>query len=492
METLEPILPNHVRIYACGLTPYDLAHVGHARANITFDILVRLLRSQGMQVTFVRNVTDIDDKILCRSKELGESPIAFAARMADLNLKELQILGCLPPAHEPRVSEHIQDILHLIERLLAKGAAYCAATSVGHDVYFSVRSFSDYGKLSHQKIEDLLVGARVEKGEAKRDPLDFALWKGCVESEWGWPSPWGYGRPGWHIECSAMSCHYLGEHFDIHCGGMDLIFPHHENEIAQSESVWGPPFARYWIHNGFVTVDGEKMSKSLGNFISIADVLAWNDPEALRYFMLGTHYRSPLAFNVMPREKGGGVSFPGVDAAERRVEYLYATRQALAEIAAGVEPDPTASSSVQGSIHQMTDYVFAALRRDLNTPAALASLSELATLANEIAVEANAKRSSRKIADRQVAAALLASFDQCCAVLGLMGSPYEEFEKRVCSRRLRIKQMDEQQIHALIEERNQARAARHFERADELRRQLMEQGVAVFDTPHGTRWKVSL
>src|SRR5262249_19107040 len=278
----------------CGVTTYDLAHAGHGRTYTTFDVLCRHLRARGYKVTFVRNVTDVDDKIMKRAKEVGEDPLTLSSRFSDLCDDQLRAFGCADPAHEPRVSTHIPEIIALIEALVTKGHAYPGKTEKGTDVYFAVRSFPPYGQLSHRKIDDLMSGARVEVGEVKRDPLDFALWKGEPETELGWPSPWGRGRPGGHIECSAMAQKYLGQHFDIHCGGMELIFPHHENEIAQAEAVWGPPFSKVWLHGGFLTVDNEKMAKSLGNFVTLADVLARNDPEAFRYFCLGTHYRGPL------------------------------------------------------------------------------------------------------------------------------------------------------------------------------------------------------
>src|SRR5579859_5082891 len=269
LEPLEPIEPGRVGIYVCGMTTYDHAHAGHARTFTLCDVLVRFLRACGYEVTFVRNVTDVDDKILKRALQRGESPVELARRMSDLNDRELRAIGCADPDFEPRVSESIPEIVALVEQLLARKVAYLADTEKGSDVYFSVRSFDGYGKLSHRNIDDLLAGARVEVGDVKRDPLDFALWKASGEAEWGWPSPWGKGRPGWHIECSAMCAKTLSPHFDIHCGGMDLVFPHHENEIAQSEAAWGEPFARLWVHFAFLNVDAEKMSKSLGNFVTI-------------------------------------------------------------------------------------------------------------------------------------------------------------------------------------------------------------------------------
>ena len=340
MKPFAPQKPGKAGVYCCGPTTYDVAHVGHARAAITPDILVRTLRARGFEVTYVRNITDVDDKILKRAAESGEEPMKLSARMAVLYQEDMRAFGCVEPDVEPRVSGHIPEIIALVENLVANGAAYVAPLPGGvKDVYYAVRSFDGYGKLSKRNIEDLRVGARVEASDEKRDPLDFALWKGCTEEAWGWPSPWGKGRPGWHIECSAMSSRYLGHGFDVHCGGMDLIFPHHENEIAQSEAAHPGEgcFAATWIHNGFVSVDKEKMAKSLGNFVTIRQVYERNDPEALRWFLLGVHYRGPIGFETDKREDGR-VVFPGIQEAERRVDYLYTTLERLAVVAAGAEP----------------------------------------------------------------------------------------------------------------------------------------------------------
>jgi len=300
LEELHPRNPERVAMYCCGPTVYDVPHAGHARAALAPDILVRRLRAQGHKVTYVRNITDVDDKILNRAAERGQDPLELSQKMAVIYQEQMRALGCLPPEHEPKVSEHLPQIIAMVEQLIAREHAYVVERPDGQrDVYFAVRSFGDYGKLSRRRIDDLMVGARIEKDELKRDPLDFALWKGALASEWGWDSPWGRGRPGWHIECSAMGKHYLGT-LDVHAGGMDLIFPHHENEIAQSEAAHPDcaPYASCWMHNGFVNVDKEKMSKSLGNFVTLSDVLERNDPEAFRYFLLSVHYRGPIQFDT--------------------------------------------------------------------------------------------------------------------------------------------------------------------------------------------------
>jgi cysteinyl-tRNA synthetase len=495
LETFEPFVPGKAQVYVCGLTTYDRAHAGHARTYTTFDVLVRHLRARGFEVTYVRNVTDVDDKILARAKERGEEPLALSSRMSDLCDEQLRAIGCAAPTHEPKVSNNIPEILALIEELIAKGNAYVAPTAKGQDVYFAVRSYEAYGKLSHRHLDDLRAGERVEIGESKKDPLDFALWKGEPEDGWGWPSPWGKGRPGWHIECSAMAKAWLGAHFDIHCGGMDLIFPHHENEIAQSEAAWGAPFARYWLHGGFLNVDKEKMSKSLGNFVTIDDVLARNDAEALRYFLLGTHYRGPLQFDLEKQGDGGRIVFPGVDDAERRVEYLYNTREALA-LAAGAS-EPAVGNVLQGQakvIDEASVKVLSALDKDLNTPQALAVIAELAKAANEVIVQVPKLKSSKAAQDsaRQLAARAVQALDGSCAPLGLMQASPEVFASRTRARRLKLRGLDARALDAKVAARVEARAARDFPRADALRKELDALGVDVLDGTDGSTWKVRI
>ncbi len=391
------------------------------------------------------------------------------------------------------MSTHIAEIVSLIEEIVAKGHAYVAETPKGKDVYFEVRSFPPYGKLSRRNIDDLLAGARVDPSEHKKDPLDFALWKASAEGEFGWPSPWGLGCPGWHIECSAMSAKYLGKHFDIHCGGMDLIFPHHENEIAQSESVWGPDFSRFWLHNGFVNVDNEKMSKSLGNFVRIRDVLERNDPEALRYFLLGTQYRGPIAFDMTKLEPKNGeegrVIFPGVDEAERRVDYLYSTLDSLRKSAAGATPSegPPALKGQSKIVAGARDAVLAALDKDLNTPQALAALADLAKAGNEIAAFATKKKDD---AARALAASAANVLTSSCEVLGLLASPVETFFERTRARRLALRKLDAAWIDAQVKARDDARAAKDFARGDAIRKELAALGVELLDGESGTAWRV--
>jgi cysteinyl-tRNA synthetase len=493
LESLEPAEPGHVRLYVCGPTTYDHAHAGHARTFIGFDVLVRFLRARGYRVTFVRNVTDVDDKIMQRARERGEAPLDFSRRMSLINAEELRGCGCLQPDTEPRVSESIDDIVRLIADLVAKDAAYVARTPVGHDVYFSVRAFPAYGKLSHRVLDDLLAGARVEPGEAKRDPLDFALWKASADGELGWNSPWGRGRPGWHIECSAMAARHLSPHFDIHGGGMDLIFPHHENEIAQSEAAWGAPFARIWMHSGFLNVDAEKMSKSLGNFVTIAQVLDRNDGDALRYYVLGAHYRGPVNFDVEKRPDGR-VVFPGLDEAERRVEYLYTTREAALVAAAGASASAEADDASMRALREAPERVLSALDNDMNTSVALSVVGEVARVGNDAVLHAARSRKDPKAlsAARSLAAAAVGALDACVAPLGLMQAPAEDFFARARSRRLRLRGLDAAWIDGKVDARARARAAKDFARGDAIRAELAALGVELQDVPGGavTTWKV--
>jgi cysteinyl-tRNA synthetase len=495
VEPLQPLEPGHVRVYVCGLTTYDHAHAGHARTFVAFDVLVRFLRARGFRVTYVRNVTDVDDKILKRAAERGEAPLELSKRMSLVNADELHGAGCMDPDVEPRVSETIPEIVALVEDLVAKGAAYPATTETGTDVYFAVRAFPGYGKLSHRKVDDLISGARVEVGEVKRDPLDFALWKASGPDTLGWDSPWGKGRPGWHIECSAMAAKTLTPHFDVHGGGMDLIFPHHENEIAQSEAAWGEPFARIWMHAGFLEVDSEKMSKSLGNFVTIAQVLDRNDGEALRYFLCGAHYRGPVSFDL-EKLPDGRVVFPGVDEAERRVEYLYVTREALVAAAEGTAPNHDGPAANAVVVRQAANRVLTALDNDLNTSVALSVIGELAKVGNEIVMQIprQKKDPAAQAVSRALAAATVAALDACCEPLGLMQGTANEFFARTRAKRLKLRGLDEALIEARVKARIDARAAKDFAKADAMRAELTAMGVELQDVPGGggTTWRVTI
>jgi cysteinyl-tRNA synthetase len=443
LEAFEPIEAGHVRMYVCGMTIYDLCHIGHARMMLAFDVVQRWLRSRGLKVTYVRNITDIDDKIIRRALERGITLRALTDEMAAAMHQDIAALGIEPPTHEPRATEYVPQMLDLIGRLEAKGLAYQAP---GGDVNFAVRRFEGYGKLSGKSIDQLRAGERVAVNDGKDDPLDFVLWKSAKPEEpeeAKYPSPYGLGRPGWHIECSAMSCALLGEHFDIHGGGLDLQFPHHENEIAQSEGASGGPFVNVWMHNGFVNVDNEKMSKSLGNFFTIRDVLQHldGDGETLRFFMLRTHYRSPLQH-----------SDAGLEDARQGLRRLYTALEGCPP-APGADLDWTRPEAVRFA---------AAMDEDFNTPQALAVLFELAAEVNRL-----------KSPDQ---AALLKGL---AARLGLLQQ--EGYLQRGSG-------LDADAIEARIAERTAAKKARDFARADQIREALAQAGVELKDGPAGTTW----
>jgi len=449
-EPLRPLIPGQVRMYVCGMTVYDYCHLGHARAMVVFDMVVRYLRSQGYQVTYVRNITDIDDKIIQRAAEQGVTVDELTERFIAAMHEDAAALGVLPPDHEPRATQAIDAMLAMIQALIDKGYAYAAGNG---DVYYAVSRFSGYGKLSGKRIEDLRAGERIEPGEAKRDPLDFALWKAAKPGEPSWPSPWGPGRPGWHIECSAMSTSCLGNHFDIHGGGLDLKFPHHENEIAQSEAATGEPFANVWMHNGHVRVNDEKMSKSLGNFFTVREILSRFRAEQVRYFLLASHYRGPLNYSVEALENAGSglerlyLALRGLDlsaAADRQAEPVYYERFAEA----------------------MDD--------DFNTPLALSVLHELAR-------EINRRRGD----DPQAAERLGAVLRELGAILGLLQEDPEHYLRGSGGE----SGLSDAEIEAMLQRRQEARAARNFAEADRLRDELAAQGIIIEDSPQGTSWR---
>ena len=503
VEDFVPLEPGKVKLYVCGITVYDLAHAGHGRTYTTFDVLVRFLRARGFEVLHCQNVTDVDDKIVNRAKERGEDPLALSKRMGELADEHLRAIGCLKPTMMPRVSTTIDGIVKITKTLIEKEHAYVSDTSSGasggKDVYYSVRSFKDYAKLSRRNIDEMRAGASERLAEnaeeVKKDPLDFALWKSQPKEAFGFDSPWGHGRPGWHIECSAMANENLGEQIDIHGGGMDLIFPHHENEVAQSEAANGKKFANYWMHGGFLEIDKEKMAKSLGNFVTIKDVLEKNDAEAYRYFILGTHYRGPLSFDVDKSDASGRVTFPGLDEAERRVDYLYTTRDALAVLAGDIEPGE--SNVLQGQqdvVLHAKEKVLEALDRDLNTPVALSVLADLGKAMNEIAMQAPKmkKDPAKHEAVRKLAALAVKSLKDATAPLGLMQATSEQYWARTKERRLRIRGLSAADIDAKIAERAEARKAKDFAKSDAIRKELADLGVEVFDAGDGSTWKVGI
>jgi cysteinyl-tRNA synthetase len=492
--------PGEATIYCCGPTVYDVPHAGHARAALAPDLLVRRLTHQGVKVTYVRNITDVDDKILERSHRNGESPLELSRRMASVYQEEIASCGCLPPTHEPRVSDNLPEIIELIQKLVQNESAYALEMGEGKkDVYFSVRSFPGYGKLSRRKIDDLLAGARVERDEHKRDPLDFALWKGAGADEWAWDSPWGRGRPGWHIECSAMSEKYLQHGFDVHTGGMDLIFPHHENEIAQSEAAEPAQgdYVRCWMHNGFVNVDKEKMSKSLGNFVTVRDVLARNDAEGFRWFLLAAHYRGPIQFDT-EQLADRRVVFPGVDEAERRVDYLFATVERLAELTrAGVTAPaklPPELLKAKAELDAAAAQTDAALDDDLNTPVALAALGEMMRIGNETVMLAQKRKKDASfvgaagVLGRHVSDAIKAITKQ----LGLLNVSPAVYAARTKERRLALRKLSADNIEQKLLERAEARKAKNFARSDAIRDELLALGVAISDAVDGTStWTIT-
>jgi len=465
---------NDVSMYVCGITAYDLCHVGHARSAVVFDVLVRYLRFKGYNLTFVRNFTDVDDKIIKRAGEVGVSSQDLAEKYILEFYVDMDALGVLRADVEPKCTEHIPEMVALTQGLIDKGHAY--ATLSG-DVYFKVRSFAGYGKLSGRNIEDLMSGARVDPGEEKADPLDFALWKAAKPGEPSWDSPWGLGRPGWHLECSAMSEKYMPLPLDIHGGGQDLSFPHHENEIAQSEAATGKEFARFWVHNGFVQINSEKMSKSLGNFFTIRDILAQFLPETLRYFLLSMHYRSPLDF-----------SFDALEEAEKGVRRIYTALMQAREAVAGTKW--SGSPLPQELLVELSGYEqgFAdALEDDLNTAGALGHLFGMVRLAGRILEDKTLRKAE---AGRDALARVLAAVDKWSGVLGVFGREPAALLAELKACRAARKGIDAATVEGLLEKRLEARAAKDFAASDALRDELAALQVEVKDTPAGQVWDV--
>jgi len=450
-ERFEPLEPNKVKMYVCGPTVYNYIHIGNARPAIVFDTIRRYLEFRGYDVQYVSNFTDVDDKLIKAARELGEDVPTIAERFIAAYFEDIAALGCKRANVHPRVTENIDIIIEFIERLIEKGYAY----EVDGDVYYKTRNFADYGKLSHQSIDELRAGARIEIGEKKQDPLDFALWKAAKEGEIAWDSPWGKGRPGWHIECSAMARKYLGDTIDIHAGGQDLTFPHHENEIAQSEALTGKTFAKYWLHNGYININNEKMSKSLGNFVLVHEIVKQIDPQVLRFFMLSVHYRHPINYSeeLLESTKNG---------LERlKTAYTNLTHR-LASSSNLTDHDEQWLAKIEecraAFIREMDD--------DFNTANAIAALFELAKQANVYLLEKNTAET--------VIRAFLQTFEQLLDVLGI------SFKEELL--------LDEE-IEALIHQRNEARKNRNFALADKIRDELKAKNIVLEDTPQGTRWK---
>lgn len=477
-EEFHPLRERQVGMYACGVTVYDLCHIGHARSAIVFDVIYRYLRYKGYDVVFVRNFTDIDDKIIRRANEEGVSYLSLAERYIEEFHKDMGALGLEKPSFEPRATEHIAGMIRLITTLLEKGFAY----QRDGNVFFSVEKFKGYGKLSKRNLEEMQAGARIEIDEKKENPLDFALWKASKAGEPSWRSPWGEGRPGWHIECSVMSQAYLGETFDIHGGGKDLIFPHHENEIAQSEAATGKPFARYWIHNGFVNIHKEKMSKSLGNILTIKEVLKDWPPEALRLFFLAHHYRSPVDYT----EKGLGQARNGLD-------RFYATLLSIQEELKKPSPpgqergDPTIFNQAKQTIESFQSRFEEAMEDDFNTALALGHCYELQSVLNSLL-----DRSRGKVSDpaRGLLRQGYEKLREMGKVLGLFQEEPEAYREKQRREGLRRSGLTEEEILRQIAERDEARKHKDWKKADEIRGHLFSKGIILEDTPSGTVWKI--
>ena len=446
-EPFQPIDENHIRMYVCGMTVYDFCHIGHARTVTAFDVVARYLRAKGYNLTYVRNVTDIDDKIIKRAIESSETIDVLTDRMIAAMQEDFARLGNLPPDQEPRATEHVQGMIEMISGLIEKGFAYAPGNG---DVYYRVRKFEGYGKLSGKVLEELEAGARIDVEENKEDPMDFVLWKGAKEGEPFWASPWGNGRPGWHIECSVMGKCCLGDTFDIHGGGSDLKFPHHENEIAQSEAHNDATFVNTWMHSGAIRIDNVKMSKSLGNFFTIREVLEQFPDEVVRYFLISSHYRSPVNY-----------SQESLKEAAVRLERLYTALKGLK--LEGVEA-PAESEFEQR--------FFAAMDDDFNTPVALAVLFDLVRELNRVRAE-----------DEQQALPLAALLVKLGGVLGIVQGDAEAFLKSGSD-------LDEAWIEDMIQKRADAKKARDFAECDRIRDELAAQGISLQDGPQGTTWRV--
>ena len=467
-EEFQPLVPGKVGMYVCGVTVYDYCHIGHARANIVFDIVYRYLQYSNYDVNYVRNYTDVDDKIIARANDRGISSQELSEEFIRAFDEDMAALGLRKPTHEPKATEHIAQIISLVEQLIEKEMAYEASG----DVYYSVDTFPDYLKLSKRNMEEMQAGARIAPGEQKRNPMDFALWKAAKPGEPSWESPWGPGRPGWHIECSAMSSTLLGTTFDIHGGGRDLIFPHHENEIAQSEGASGKRFVKYWLHNGFVNVNQEKMSKSLGNFFTIRDILKSYDPEVVRFFILTAHYRSPIDFsdqNLNDSQAGLSRFYEALQAADNAVEGCPEGEADGQEAAALAEQFRTA----------MDD--------DFNTAQAIGHLFEGARTINRLIAEKKFRKQADKVASVR---ALRQKISELGDVLGLFASEPANWLKQKNLKGLLALGLSEADVEALINERLVARSNRDFARADQIRDGLAARGVELLDSPTGTTWKV--
>ena len=449
-EDFQPIEEGKVKMYVCGPTVYNYIHIGNARPAIVFDTVRKYLQFRGYDVMFVSNFTDVDDKIIRVANELGEDVPTVSERFIKAYFEDVHSLGCSEADAHPRVTESIDIIIEFVQTLINKGFAYEA----DGDVYYRTRKFEGYGKLSHQEINELQAGARIEVGDKKQDPLDFVLWKSAKEGEIYWESPWGKGRPGWHIECSAMARKYLGDTIDIHAGGQDLAFPHHENEIAQSEAYTGKTFAKYWMHNGYINIDNEKMSKSLGNFVLVNDIIKEHDPQVLRFFMLSVHYRHPINYSVELLENAKA-ALDRIKTSYQNLKHRLSTATNLVEHKEWLNKINSLHAEF---IKEMDD--------DFNTANGISVLFELSKQANYYLMENHT--------DSEVLQAFIGELEELSAVLGIS---------------LKEDQLLDEEIEKLIEERIQARKNRDFKRSDEIRDELKAKNIILEDTPQGTRWK---
>jgi len=479
-EAFQPIEPGKIGIYACGITVYDLCHIGHARSAIVFDVINKYLQYLGYDVTFIKNFTDVDDKIIDRARREGCGIKDITEKYIEAHNRDMDALSVARPAIAPRATDNIEGMIRLITTLFEKGLAY----DVDGDVYYAVERFKGYGKLSGRNLEDMLAGARIDVNEKKRNPMDFALWKASKEGEPWWDSPWGKGRPGWHIECSVMSQRYLGETFDIHGGGEDLIFPHHENEIAQSEGATGKPLARYWLHNGFVRVNSEKMSKSLGNFATIRDMLLDYHPEVLRLFVLQSHYRSPVDF-----------SEGSLRDARMGMDRFYATLKALKDALAGqggtVEEEKGSLTEehrqVLEKIMTLPERFTEAMDDDFNTARAIGHLYDAVRILNSYMAEGQKEPAPETVYVLGRSREILLSIG---AVLGLFIDDPDRYFDVDRNREVRKRGLNVEEIEGLIEARRLARAQKNWKKADEIRQVLVEKKVSLKDTSDRTVWKI--
>jgi cysteinyl-tRNA synthetase len=479
-EEFIPLEPGKVRMYVCGVTVYDHCHIGHARANVVFDVIYRYLRHLGLEVIYVRNYTDIDDKIINRANKEGVTFDVVSERFIKEFDRDMALLGLDLPTFQPKATEHVAEIITLVETLIGKGYAY----QTGGDVNFCVEKFDSYLKLSKRNLEDMQAGARIEVDERKRHPMDFALWKEAKPGEPYWESPWGKGRPGWHIECSAMSMKFLGESFDIHGGGKDLIFPHHENEIAQSEAATGKPFVKYWLHNGFVNINAEKMSKSLGNFFTIKEVLDKYDNEVLRFFLISAHYRSPLDF-----------SDQNLSEAEIGLERIYKALAGLGEVlnnGAAADSAAVDKNSLNEAERELLEKAESlpvrfldAMNDDFNTALALGHVFDLVRSINRVVSE-ETRSSAVPLLCMKAKAAIM----EIGSVIGIFTSEPSAFIARLKERKLGGLDIPTAEIERLIAERAAARKARDFKRSDEIRDFLLSKRIVLLDSAQGTSWSV--